>query len=107
MLSYIRIWYFERETRDLVRINQCELIESFLDVQSDYLARGLALVSEVTEAVLGEREAADAQFRLVLLTARHSQGWAISCGPCLFLPMDGPARGLVGSAGSMLRCGRA
>ena len=36
MLAYIRIWYFERETRELVRINQCELIESFMDVQRDY-----------------------------------------------------------------------
>src|ERR1700693_2110389 len=71
LLSYVRIWYFERENRDLVRINQCELLESFLDVQVDYQAGiGLALISEVTEAVLGEREAADAQFRLVLLSAR-------------------------------------
>ena len=71
MLAYIRIWYFERETRELVRLNQCELIESFMDVQRDYLSSvGLALVSEVTDSVLGEREAADAQFRLILLTAR-------------------------------------
>src|ERR1700732_5143503 len=71
LLSYIRIWYFERETRELVRINQCELLESFLDVQRDYQAGVcLALISEVTEAVLGEREVADAQFRLVLLTAK-------------------------------------
>jgi DNA repair protein RecO (recombination protein O) len=71
MLSYIRIWYFERENRELVRINQCELIETFLDVQSDYQAGiYLALISEVTEAVLGEREVADPQFRLVLLAAR-------------------------------------
>lgn len=71
LLSYIRIWYFERETRELVRINQCELVESFLDVQADYQSGiCLALISEVTEAVLGEREPADAQFRLVLLTAR-------------------------------------
>jgi DNA repair protein RecO (recombination protein O) len=70
-LSYIRIWFYERETRELVRINQCELIESFLDVQSDYTAAvALALASEVTEAVLGEREAADANFRLLLLVAR-------------------------------------
>jgi DNA repair protein RecO (recombination protein O) len=70
-LSYIRIWYFERENRELVRINQCELLESFLDVQADYHAGiGLALIGEVTEAVLGEREPADAQFRLLLLTAR-------------------------------------
>src|ERR1700691_2151670 len=71
MLAYIRIWYFERETRELVRINQCELIESFMDVQQDYAsAVALALVSEITDSVLGEREAADAMFRLILLTAR-------------------------------------
>ena len=71
ILAYIRIWYFERETRELVRINQCELIESFMDVQRDYSSSvALALVSEITESVLGEREAADAQFRLILLTAR-------------------------------------
>lgn len=71
LLSYIRIWYFERENRELVRINQCELMESFLDVQSDYRSGiCLALISEVTESVLGEREPADAQFRLLLLAAR-------------------------------------
>jgi len=70
-LSHIRIWFFERETRDLVRINQCELIESFLDVQRDY-ERGLALalLSEITEAVLPEREPSDASFRLLLHTAQ-------------------------------------
>src|SRR6266849_4145018 len=70
-LSHIRIWFFERETRELVRINQCELIESFLEVQRDYTAGlGLAAISEITEAVLPEREPADAAFRLVLLVAR-------------------------------------
>src|SRR5579863_9880806 len=71
ILAYIRIWYFERETRELVRINQCELIESFMDVQQDYSSSvALALVSEITDSVLGEREAADPHFRLILLTAR-------------------------------------
>jgi DNA repair protein RecO (recombination protein O) len=71
LLSHIRIWYFERENRELVRINQCELIESFLDVQADYKSGiCLALISEITEGVLAEREPAAAQFRLLLLTAR-------------------------------------
>jgi DNA repair protein RecO (recombination protein O) len=71
VLAYIRIWYFERETRELVRINQSELLESFMDVQRDYSSSiALALVSEITDAVLGEREAAEAQFRLILLAAR-------------------------------------
>jgi DNA repair protein RecO (recombination protein O) len=70
-LSHIRIWFYERETRELVRITQCELIESFLDVQRDYTAGlALGLASETTEAIVGAREAADANFRLLLLTAR-------------------------------------
>jgi DNA repair protein RecO (recombination protein O) len=70
-LSHIRIWFFERETRELVRINQCELIESFLDAFRDY-ASGivLALFSEITEVVLPEREGSDASFRLLLLAAQ-------------------------------------
>jgi DNA repair protein RecO (recombination protein O) len=71
LFSYVRIWYYERETRELVRINQCELIESFLDAQRDYAAGvTLALMSETTEAVLGEHEVAEPSFRLLLVTAR-------------------------------------
>ena len=71
IFSYVRIWFYERETRELVRINQCELIESFLEVQRDYAVNlALALVSEVTEAVLGEHEVAEPNFRLLLVIAR-------------------------------------
>lgn len=71
LFSYIRIWFYERETRELVRINQCELIESFLEAQRDYsVTVALGLMSEVTEAVLGEREVAEPNFRLLLLIAR-------------------------------------
>jgi DNA repair protein RecO (recombination protein O) len=71
LFSYVRIWFYERETRDLVRINQCELIESFFTAQRDYDSElALALASEVTEAVLGEREIAEPNFRLLLVIAR-------------------------------------
>jgi DNA repair protein RecO (recombination protein O) len=71
-LSHIRVWYFERETRDLVRINQCEMIESFLDAFRDYPSSvALGLFSEITEAVLPEREANDANFRLLLLSTQE------------------------------------
>jgi DNA repair protein RecO (recombination protein O) len=70
-LSYIHLWFYERETRDLVRVSQCEILESFLDAQREYTASlVLAVASEVTEAVLGEREVAEPNFRLLLLTAR-------------------------------------
>ena len=70
-LSYVRIWFFERETRDLARINQCEMIESFLDAFHDYASSvALSLFSEVTEALLPEHEASDASFRLLLLVSQ-------------------------------------
>jgi DNA repair protein RecO (recombination protein O) len=72
LLSHVQIWYVERETRDLVRIQQADLLESFNKAQSDYsLSTGLALVSEVTEQVLPEHEVNEAMFRLVLLTTRE------------------------------------
>jgi DNA repair protein RecO (recombination protein O) len=72
LLSHVQIWYVERETRDLVRIQQAELLDSLNKAQSDYsLSTGLALVSEVVEQVLPEHEVNEAMFRLTLLTARE------------------------------------
>jgi len=83
-LSHIRIWFYERETRELVRISQCELLESFYAAQSDYTKSiGLALVSEIVETVLPEREATDSVFRLTLLVSR-----AISEAAGIWLPLS-------------------
>jgi DNA repair protein RecO (recombination protein O) len=72
LLSHVQIWYVERETRDLVRIQQTELLESFHKAQSDYsLSTGLAVVSEIAELVLPEHETNEAMFRLILLIARE------------------------------------
>jgi len=72
VLSHVQLWYVEKETRDLVRIQQCELLESFNKSQSDYgLSTGLAVLSEIAERVLPEQEVADSMFRLLLLTARE------------------------------------
>jgi len=72
LLSHVQLWYVERETRDLVRIHQAELLESFHKAQSDYgLSTGLALVSEIAEQVLPEHEVSEPMFRLILLTVRE------------------------------------
>jgi DNA repair protein RecO (recombination protein O) len=81
ILSHVQIWYVEKETRDLVRIQQCELLESFNKAQSDYgLSTGLAVVSEISELLLPEREVAESMFRLILLVAREIErtaDWAL------------------------------
>jgi DNA repair protein RecO (recombination protein O) len=70
-LSYVRLWYFERETRELVRINEIELLESFLSAYSDYGAGlALGLLVEITTEVLPDRESSDPAFRLLLMAAR-------------------------------------
>jgi len=70
-LSHVRIWFFQKETRDLVRISQSELIESFVSAFSDFPSSvALSILCEVTEAVLPEHEPSDANFRLLLLSAR-------------------------------------
>jgi DNA repair protein RecO (recombination protein O) len=72
VMSHVQIWYVEKETRDLVRIQQCELLESLNKAQSDYgLSTGLAVASEVSESVLPEHEVSEPMFRLILLTARE------------------------------------
>ena len=72
ILSHVQIWYVERETRELVRIQQAELLESLHKAQSDYgLSTGLAVISEIAELVLPEREVSEAMFRLILLAARE------------------------------------
>ena len=70
-LSYIRLWLFERENRDLLRINSAELLESFFDMQKDYRCQVAAqYASEVCERLLPERELNERAFRLLLATLR-------------------------------------
>jgi len=72
ILSHVQIWYVEKETRDLVRIQQAELLESFHKAQSDYgLSTGLAAISEISELILPEHEVSEPMFRLILLAARE------------------------------------
>ena len=72
VLSHVQVRYVERETRDLVRIQECELLESFHQAQSDYgLSTGLAVISEVAERTLPEQEVAEPVFRLLLVVARE------------------------------------
>jgi DNA repair protein RecO (recombination protein O) len=72
VLSHVQIWYVEKETRDLVRIQQADLLESFHKAQSDYgLSTGLAVISEISELILPEHEVSEPMFRLILLAAQE------------------------------------
>jgi len=70
-LSYLRLWIFERENRDLLRLNSVEIIESFFDMQKDYRVQLAAqFLSEVADRLLPEREVNERIFRLLLAVLR-------------------------------------
>jgi len=75
-LSHVRAFIYERENRDLLRMNSAELIESFFDMQKDYRVQLAAqYLAEVAERMIPEREPNDRLFRLflaVLRSLKHS-----------------------------------
>jgi DNA repair protein RecO (recombination protein O) len=76
-LSHVRLSYFQRENRELVRLDSCELIRSQFDLVSDYSA-GVMLdyLAEVCEQLLPDAEADDRFFRLLLAIIEylHARG---------------------------------
>jgi len=66
-LSHVRMEYFQRETRELVNLDSCELIQSQFGLVSNYEA-GVALdyFAEVSEQMLPAAEPSEKFFRLLL-----------------------------------------
>lgn len=70
-LTYIHLWLYEREHRELVRINSAELLESFFDMQRNYhLQLAAQYLAEVGERFLPDRELNERAFRLFLAVLR-------------------------------------
>jgi DNA repair protein RecO (recombination protein O) len=65
-LSRVHMSYYEHESRDLVNMSGCELIESPFALQSDY-TRGIALdfFAEASELLLPPHEPNEKFFRLI------------------------------------------
>ncbi len=130
-LAHVRMFYFQREHRDLVSLDSCELIESQFAMAADYgLGVALDYLAEVTEQILPEHEPNDRYFRLLLLVLDHIRqhgaeglwaavmyfslwavrlgGWLPELGRCVAcgnqLPAGEPAYFIRSSPG--LLCGR-
>ena len=79
-LSQVRMHYFQRETRELVSLDTCELITSQFDLASAY-STGVALdyIAEVSDQLRPPAEPNERFFRLMVavleyLRARREQG---------------------------------
>ena len=132
-LSHVRMAYFQRETRELVNLDSCDLIHSQFALVSDYWT-GVALdyFAEVSEQLLPSAEPSEKFFRLLLavleslqpaaadkawravtyfsLWALRLSGWlpelhvCLGCGSVLDDP-DGPERAFFSRGQAGLLCG--
>ena len=71
-LSHVTMFYFQRENRELVNLDSCELIQSQFGLLSDFEA-GVALdyLAEVSEQLLPPAEPYERYFRLLLAVLEH------------------------------------
>jgi DNA repair protein RecO (recombination protein O) len=71
-LSQVTMSYFQRETRELVNLDSCELVRSQFGLLSDYAA-GVALdyLAELSEQLLPPAEPNEKFFRLLLAVLEH------------------------------------
>ena len=84
-LSYIRVWIYDRENRDLQRIGSAEIEESFFEMQRDYRVQLAAqYLAEVTERFLPDREVNERVFRLLLAVLRAFKRFGEVNRPLLF-----------------------
>ena len=78
-LTYVRVYYEDRERQELARLDSCEVLESPLATEVSYpRAVALAHVAELLDELLPDREANDAVFRLalsVLAGLRGTEVW--------------------------------
>ena len=71
-LSHVRMYYYQRETRELVNLDSCELIQSQFDLMRDYTASvALDFIAEVADQLLPPDEPSERFFRLLIAVLEH------------------------------------
>jgi DNA repair protein RecO (recombination protein O) len=74
-LSVVRVFYYEKERRDLVTVSGCDLLESFFEIQVEpATAFLLTYFAELIEEFAPARAREDVLFRLLLSVLRCLKG---------------------------------
>jgi len=105
-LTYVRLYWEERERQELARLDSCEVLESPLADEVDYpRAVALGYIAEVLDDVLPDREASDAMFRLALSVLGHLRAGAIWMPLTYFDLWAVRLVGLLPELGECIACG--
>jgi DNA repair protein RecO (recombination protein O) len=108
-LSHIRMSYFQRENRELVNIDSCELVHSQFALSGDFAsACALDFFAEVSEQLLPAAEPGEKYFRLLAATLDHlrsGEPGAVWCGVTYFSVWAVRLAGLLPELHVCLGCG--
>jgi DNA repair protein RecO (recombination protein O) len=94
-LSVVRVFYYEKERRDLVTVSGCDLVESFFEMQAEpATAFLLTYFAELVEEFTPVRAREDVLYRLLLsvlrcLKARGDREFAAAYFEAWFLQANG------------------
>ncbi len=106
-LTYVRLYWEDREGVELARLDSCEVLESPMATQVDYpRAVALGYLAEVLDQVLPDREAHDDLFRLTLSVLPQVQAGTIWMPLTYFDLWLVRLVGLLPELGECLECGR-
>ncbi len=79
-LSQVKMSYFQQETRELVKLDSCELIRSQFALLGDYgAAVALDYLAEISEQLLPAGEANERYFRLLITVLDYLRSGAAGC----------------------------
>lgn len=76
-MSLVNAFYYEKESKELVTISNCDLRESFFEIQADFdVSVGLSYFAELCQEFFPARAKDDRLFRLLLACLRALKGGA-------------------------------
>jgi len=107
-LTYVRLYWEDRERAELARLDSCEVLESPMSTEVDYpRAVALGYLAEVLDQVLPDREAHDDIFRLTLSVLPQVQAGSIWMPLTYFDLWLVRLAGLLPELGACIECGAA
>ncbi len=108
-LSHIKMSYFQRENRDLVNVDGCDLLQSQFGLLSDFASScALDFFAEVSEKLLPDAEPSEKYFRLLTAVLEHLRSkapGAVWCAVTYFSLWTVRLSGLLPDLVSCTECG--
>jgi DNA repair protein RecO (recombination protein O) len=107
-LTYVRLYWEDREGHELARVDSCDVLDSPLSTEVDYpRAVGLAHLAELVDELLPDREANEVVFRLLVSVLPHMRAGSVWMPVTYFELWMARLTGVLPELGACMVCGEA